>query len=301
LALCLGALLDQTLPPLEVIVVDNAADQSAGAIVRQFAAHYQPRSIPLHYQASDRNSLPVARNLGVKLALGDIVLFLDDDFMPERNYLDEILKVYETNPAALGVQGYDLNNTERPRFWRRLFFLPNVAPGMCRVIPSIRSVYPLAPDTVIACEWLVGCNAAYRRSILSDFPGDENLIKYSFAEDFDQSYRIFKRYPNSLWLTPAARGRHKRSPAGRAASREHTYLTEVYGLYLFYKLFPHTLRNQAIYWWSFFGRLLGEVKHFSRATWAVAGHRLGAAALCARHLSEIKRGELHFFNRTLTG
>ncbi len=299
LAECLDSILHQSVQPLEVLVIDNDAQQSAQEGVSHCEPLYSARQITLHYQVSPKNSLPVARNLGVRLARGDIVLFLDDDVVLEENYLSEILKVFELKPTALGAQGYITNYNERPRFWRRFFFLPNVESGVCRVLPSIRSIYPYKPNTLIPCECLTGCNTAYRRSILADFPHDENLLKYAFAEDLDQSYRICKRYPEALWLTPAARCIHKVSPAGRAVGKEQTYIIEVYGLYLFYKLFSPTLRNTAIYGWSFFGRILGKLMHPSRATLTEFWQRLGALYFCLQHLRELKQGDIEFFNRIL--
>ena len=224
---------------------------------------------------------------------------MDDDIILEATYLREILKVYEMKPDALGVQGYMLDDSERPNFWRKIFFQPYFESGTCRVFPSIRSTYPLAPDTLISCERLAGGNSAYRRSILAEFPFDESLLKYSFGEDLDQSYRVFKRYPGSLWLTPFARSIHKASPVGRATSQEHIYIREVYGLYLFYKLFVPTPYNQCVYWWSFLGRLLGQIKHPSRAAYDELAHMLGALGFCLRHLREIQCGSLESFNRTL--
>jgi len=299
LAACLDSILNQSMLPLEVMVIDNDAKQSARAVVCQYEARYTAQEIALRYQVSPKNSLPVARNLGVRLSRGDIVLFLDDDVVLEANYLSEILKVFEMNVEALGVQGYVINNEERPGFWRKLFFLPGAAVGECRVLPSIHSIYPLAPDTCIPCECLLGCNTAYRRSILADFPHDENLLKYSFGEDLDQSYRIFKQHPDALWLTPFARCVHNVSPAGRVVGKEQTYIAEIYRLYLFYKLFPPTLRNKVIYGWSFIGRILGKLKHPSRATFVESWHRLGALHLCFQHLREIKQGNIEFFNRIL--
>jgi len=299
LADCLDSILGQSVSPLEVIVVDNDAKLSAQAVVCQYEARYREQRIALRYQASHKNSPSFARNMGAKLSQGDIVLFLDDDIFLQEDFLSEILKVYEVKPAALGVQGYITNTAERPRWLRKVFFLPNFEPGACRVLPSIRSSYPFAPNTLIPCERLSGGVASYRRSILTEFSQDENLLRYSFGEDLDQSYRIFKRYPDSLWLTPFAQCIHKTSPTGRVVGKEQVYIIEVYGLYLFYKLFPPTLKNKAIYWWSFCGRILGNIKHPSRATLVEVGHRLGALGFCLRHLREIQTGHLEFFNRAL--
>jgi GT2 family glycosyltransferase len=301
LAACLDSILGQSAPPLEVIVVDNDARRSAQATLCPYEAQYRAQRILLRYQASPKNSPSCARNLGVQLAQGDIVLFLDDDVVLEKDYLSEILKVYAACPTALGVQGYITNSYEGPRFWRKVFFQPDCTPDVCRVLPSIRSIYPLTPKTILPCEHLSGSNASYRHSILMEFPQDENLLKYSFGEDLDQSYRIFQRHPDTLWLTPFARCIHKNSPAGRATSQERVYMIEIYGLYLFYKLFPKTLKNVAIYWWSFLGRILGKIKHPSRATCVEVGHLLGAWILCMAHLHEIKAGNLEFSTAPFPG
>jgi GT2 family glycosyltransferase len=295
LAACLDSILEQSAAPLEIIVVDNDAMQSAQAVVGQYEAKCRARRVALHYQPSPRNSLPQARNLGTRVSQGDIVLFLDDDVILENNYLDELLKAYEEKPAALGVQGYVINTDKRPRFWRRIFFLGNVESGVSRVLPSIRAIYPLDPDTLVPCEWFSGCSSSYRRSVLIEFPADENLIRYSFGEDLDQSYRIFTRFPDSLWLTPFARAIHKVSPVGRATGREPIYTAEVYGLYLFYKLFPPTFGNRMIYWWSAVGRMVGRIKRLWHGEFAAFGHHLGAFLFCWRHWREIKTGRLEFF------
>ena len=295
---CLASILSQSVLPLEVIVADNDTEKSAQATVRHYEARFSAQQIALRYEASQKNSMPFARNLGVRLSRGDIVLFLDDDVVLEGDYLNEILKVYEANPAALGVQGY-IPRVMKPRLWCRVFFLYHVELDACRVLPSVQVIYPLNLGVIIPCEFLVGCNASYRRSILAEFPGDENLIKYSYGEDLDQSYRIYKSHPDALWMTPFARCIHMDSPAGRAVGRERACMMEVYGQYLFYKLFPHTPRNLAIYWWSVFGRILEKVRHPSRESYTELGHHLGALRLCLRHLGEIRAGDLDFFNRTL--
>jgi glycosyltransferase involved in cell wall biosynthesis len=300
LAACLDSILGQSVMPLEVIVVDNEAAQSTQTLVRQYEAKYSECQITLRYLANKKNSLPFARNLGVKSSSGEIVLFLDDDFILESGYLDEIIRMYEGKPGVLGVQGYVGGDASRSYRMRALFFLPRPEEGKCRVMPSIYTTYPLNLEEPIPCEYLSGCNASFRRLILTEFAFDENLLKYSFGEDLDLSYRISQCYPKSLWITPFARGIHKVSPAGRSADKEAATLSEVYRLYIFYKLFSTKARNKVIYIWSTLGQILGKLTSPSPVALLEIKHLLEALILCLRHLNDIRRGDLGFFNNTLS-
>lgn len=305
LSACLDSLLTQTILPLEVTVVDNSSEKASEVLVRQYENAFGSRGIGLRYVRNGQNSLTAARNLGVKLSQGDIVLFLDDDVILDADYIEEILKVYEANPNALGVQGYIVSEQSRlvHDFFSRLFFWYRFERHRCRVLPSVSATYPGKLDKVISCQWLSGANHSYRRYIFDEFQYDERLIKYSEGEDLELSYRIFKRYPGSLFITPFARISHNTSMEGRALVRELVYMREVYGLYLFFKLFNPTLKNKLIYLWSRIGRLVltlarAVVKRPS-GIMAELRHLLGAYYLCLRHLEEIKAGDLEFFNRSL--
>ena len=68
--------INQTLPPLEILVVDDGSDSDAReAIVRLTALHGCVRFIALNRNHGAGH----ARNVGLELARGDWILFLDDD------------------------------------------------------------------------------------------------------------------------------------------------------------------------------------------------------------------------------
>ena len=49
---------------------------------------------------------PFARNLAIRHASGDILVFLDDDCMIQGDWLAQLLEAFKT-PAVVGVQGGD--------------------------------------------------------------------------------------------------------------------------------------------------------------------------------------------------
>jgi GT2 family glycosyltransferase len=83
----LGALEAQALPPqtcFEVIIIDDGSTDGT----RDYLAHYQARSFDFVFRAAGVNHGPArARNEGVTLAQGELVLFTGDDIVPERDFL----------------------------------------------------------------------------------------------------------------------------------------------------------------------------------------------------------------------
>jgi glucosyl-dolichyl phosphate glucuronosyltransferase len=167
-------------------------------------------------------------------------------------------------------------------------------------MPSVAQTYPFPLTHPIRCEWLTGCNFAFHRAIFAEFSYDEKLRKYSFGEDLDLSYRVFQRYRQALFLVPQARGQHKVSVTSRSAGQEYYSMREVYRLYLFYKLFQPTIKNQWVYGWSQLGRFLEAVLlAFRERTFSNLSLLLHAYGYSLRNMAKIKRGELEFFNHQL--
>lgn len=94
---CLKSLKDQTIPgsAYEIIVVDDGSTDHTAEAVKGFDVKY-------FYQ---KNQGPAAaRNLGVKMAKGDIVLFIDADCRATKNWIEEMVWPFK-DPEIVGVKG----------------------------------------------------------------------------------------------------------------------------------------------------------------------------------------------------
>lgn len=112
LAEAIESVLQQTLPPAEVIVVDDGSADGSGAVAQSFAA--------VRYLRQVNGGSNAARNRGILHSTGDFLAFLDADdlWMPDK--LAVQMAVLTQEPALDFVYGYveqffspDLSVTQR--------------------------------------------------------------------------------------------------------------------------------------------------------------------------------------------
>lgn len=300
---CLDSILIQTSLPQEVLIVDNANNDESENLIKKRKDEFKKNNISLRHKKNEiENSLTVARNIGAKNATGDIILFLDDDVILDKNYIKEILKIYEKYPKALGVQGYIAQEkiSKIKNLISKFFFLYHLEKNKCKILSSVTTTYPYLLNKIVSCQWLSGANHSYKKSVLKEFKYDEKLKAYASDDDIDLSYRVFRKYPASLYITPYAKVIHKASLGGRLSRKKMINLQEIYNLYVFYKIFDQTLKNKLIYLWSRIGSLIFNICR-SIFKLSLVGlieniYFIKTYLRCIKHLKEIKEGNLSFFN-----
>lgn len=304
---CLHSIIIQSVLPKEILIIDDTPDDSIENVCKRKKKQFQDKKINLIYIRNYKEpSSAIARNIGIEHAKGNIVLFLDNDVILDENYIREILKVYQDYPNALGVQGYITNYKIRRGFARarnESFFLMHFEMNRNRLLPSIQNVYAGPLTKIINCQWLVGNNCSYKRSILEKFRFDERLKRFSSGEDDDLSYRIYRIYPRALYQTPYAKLIHKTSPESTLSNRKLIYMGQVYHMYIFHKIIDQNFKNRLIFLWSMVGRLIVGIQGLmlkpSRQKLLGLKHLINAYVLCMKHRRNIKKGDLEFFNKTL--
>jgi len=103
LAACIESLRTQIRRADEVIVVDGSTARLPARMRRRLRKRLGGTRIRF---VATPPGLPRQRNLGATLAHGSVVVFLDDDVVLERGYLEAIAAVYENDPyAAIGGVG----------------------------------------------------------------------------------------------------------------------------------------------------------------------------------------------------
>jgi len=113
---CLDSIEKQTVPPVEVIVVDNASTDKTKDVVLSYSG--------VTYVYESRPGLPQARQAGLEKASGDWLLYVDADSQLPIDYVAQIQRAIAENHDAVAVTNpsgfYD--GTRLLTFFIRLFF-----------------------------------------------------------------------------------------------------------------------------------------------------------------------------------
>lgn len=193
----LDALAEQTYRPIETIVV---VDHNPALCSRLMAARHDVRVV----ENGSRRGLAGARNTGTRLARGSLIAFLDDDAVPDSDWLRFLAACYE-DERVLGVGGAVTSEWlgTRPSWFPQEFEW--VVGCSYRGMPGRRATI----------RNLIGANMSFRRDVLEHVGGfRENMGRLGSlplgCEETELCIRARQEWPNREFVyEPRARVRHK--------------------------------------------------------------------------------------------
>ena len=100
---CITAAIYQSVPALEIIVVDNMSKDSTAAIVRRMQEEYPEAGIRLLSQDDAQGLIPT-RNFGLDSARGEILGRIDADSLLEPDWVEEVVKAF-ADPSVQAATG----------------------------------------------------------------------------------------------------------------------------------------------------------------------------------------------------
>ncbi|HPB69099.1 MAG TPA: glycosyltransferase [Candidatus Omnitrophota bacterium] len=179
---CLRCLYQQTYPDFEVIVVDASPDEKTKDIVQKKfpKVHYE-------YFPNGENQRPKAKNIGIKIAKGDILAFIDDDSLVQKGWLEACVNSY-SSPETGGVGGFIIEKKEENIKPKEKDYVARVTFNGTRI-----GSFNFDKGETIAVEHLRGCNMSFRREAVDKISGfDINYIGSNVLEETDFCVRIRK-------------------------------------------------------------------------------------------------------------
>lgn len=174
---CLTGVEQLQYTPFEVIVV---ADPAGLAVARSL-----PFAAALKLVAFDEPNISAARNLGIAQAAGTVVAFIDDDAVPEPQWL-RYLMAPATDPAVAAFTGFVRGrNGISFQYQARRLNAWGIAEALS-LDPAAPTVLPAPATGAIKTE---GTNMAFRRDVLLDLGGFDPAFHY-FLDETDLNMRL---------------------------------------------------------------------------------------------------------------
>jgi glycosyltransferase involved in cell wall biosynthesis len=167
---CLKSLVNQAADArTEILVVDGGSTDETVRIAKKYADRVLMKP---------KAPVGAARNLGAKVAAGDILAFIDADTIANPQWLNSVVGTFQGQPGAVGVTGptlpYDgrLSDAITYRLW---------------------TIYLQRLLLYLQMPHVIGFNCAYRRAPFLSVGGfDEDIV---MSEDIRLAHKI-RRYGN---------------------------------------------------------------------------------------------------------
>jgi glycosyltransferase involved in cell wall biosynthesis len=183
LRMALDAYRSQSKPQLikELLVVDDGSTDKTEAAVREFT---RKAPFPVRYLWQPNRGPAAARNLGIKEARTEIILFTDSDIIPQRDLVCEHLGWHWENPQlSVAVLGYvtwaqELNPTPFMRW--------------CGEVGPLFSYGKLRHKQAADFLFCYTCNLSIKTDFLKRCGGFDEDFKGAAFEDTELGYRLAK-------------------------------------------------------------------------------------------------------------
>jgi GT2 family glycosyltransferase len=240
--------------PKQIIVID----QSKQVVVQEKFEKIYGCEIVIHHLKQPSST--AARNIGIRLATEELILFCDDDILLQENSLSQLYEAINKNDVALVAAIHYMDNAffvghkksilkdvlgtliGLKKFWRTDGYV---------IRSNMRGRYACGISNTVNTEWAMGYFFCVRKSIINkmDSRFDENLIRYAYAEDLDFTYRyciVANKIGMHTIICPQIYVNHLASKEWRIPKQEEVLYLFANRQYLSYKLFPRKIMYRFI-------------------------------------------------------
>jgi len=181
LAQSLESLVGQSLPNdlFEVVVIDDGSPDHTGEVCRSFA-----RRLPLKYLKQNNSGISAAKNMGLFVSRGPLLLFFDDDDVADINLLKEHVHSHSLHPEEnVAVLGYTT--------WHPSLQVNRVMDFVMNIGHFLFSYSSLKDGQALDFTYFWGGRSSCKKSLLVRHGIFNQLFRFG-SEDIELGYRLSK-------------------------------------------------------------------------------------------------------------
>ena len=193
----------------EVIFADDASEDDSLKFVKSLQKKYRQLKIISH-----QNNLGFGANsnYAVSQAKGDLVVLLNNDIIPQKNYISHSLKHF-SDPKVFGVGFCETNNKNWARFFWQGGYLQH-QPGTTGLNKTHIS------------GWVSGGSSIVKKNLFQKLGGFDPIYHPFYSEDLDLGYRAWKSGYTLLWEPKSQVEHHHESTMSKFSLSLLNYVKE---------------------------------------------------------------------------
>ncbi len=173
----LKSLLGLAYPSFEIVVVNGPSTDHTDEVIEAFSSRIKAAKC-------DVRNLSVSRNIGICAAAGDLVAFIDDDAMPEPEWLSQLAAAYDSEDVgAAGGKVFDHTGYAFQYEYATADRLGNAQWQLSEPTPWLN--FPSS----MRFPYLQGTNTSFRRSALLRIGGFDEEYEY-YLDETDVCLRL---------------------------------------------------------------------------------------------------------------
>lgn len=192
---CLKSLAKQAKMPDEVIVVDSSLTDDTKKVVKKF----KPVFPDLKYIFEPKQGVSVARNTGLRNAHEDLIAFVDDDCIVDKNWIKNLIEFLNNHPEADVIYSKITKINSRNLFieasqlfykitMKKFFFFNPKKGFITNFLTNMSSKEEITSKQICFIPMVM---AVFKRKVFNEIGCfDENLIT---SEDIDIGWRLYKK------------------------------------------------------------------------------------------------------------
>lgn len=174
---CLESICEQTYRNLEIIIVNDGSTDRSGMICEK----YQKKDARIQYIKRKNGGLSAARNLGLKYATGEYVVFVDSDDFIKSSMVSSLVKVMDLEHTDIVCCNYDVCNEQSEVIKTHKIHIKSM-----QLFTRQEAINVLFYEKFFQCyAW----NKMYKRDLFTNIKYPEGRL----YEDIITTYQLFGR------------------------------------------------------------------------------------------------------------